>query len=172
MMRWIGALCVVFATSYVGIEYSKNIQRRIRQLSELKKIFLDLYSDVEYGSCTLLESFQRIAKKQEPLYQNLLTDICAGMEKGNGMPFGIIFSDSIERILAESALRDSDKKGLMQLGRQLGNTQRNGQLRILQIYLQELESLIEELEKTKQEKQKLSRILGVSSGVLIVILLL
>ena len=74
--------------------------------------------------------------------------------------------------LSESALTDSDRNSLIQLGKQLGNNQRNGQLRILQLYLQELEQEMKELEKTKQEKQKIGRILGVSSGVLIVILLL
>lgn len=172
MIRWIGALCVVFATSYAGIEYSKNLQRRIHQLTELKKIFTDLYSDVEYGACTLAESFERIAGKQDILFQDFLNRICCGMKDGNGMPFHLIFSEAIDHALSESALRDSDKVHLIQLGRQLGSTQRNGQLRILQLYFQELEQLIKELEEAKLEKQKLSRILGVSSGVLIVILLL
>lgn len=178
MIRWIGAIFVVFATSYAGYEYSQNLQKRIQQLNGLKKIFTDLYSDVEYGACTLLESFSRIGERQENLYRDFLQRVCSGMKKDedpkekNGIPFHLIFSEAIMTQLSESALTDSDRNSLIQLGKQLGNNQRNGQLRILQLYLQELEQEMKELEKTKQEKQKIGRILGVSSGVLIVILLL
>ena len=163
---------MIAATTYTGMEYSKNLHKRIWQLNDLKKIMLNLYGDVEYGGCTLAESFERIAKKQEPPFQTFLNTLCIKMKKEKGMPFEMIFEGAVNETLQTSALRIKDKENLTRLGRQLGNTQRNSQLRTIQIYLEELEQLIQELEKEKQEKQKLGRILGISSGVLIVILLL
>ncbi len=167
---------MVAATSYAGFAYSQNLQQRIWQLNNLKKIFTAVYSDVEYGACTLVESFERISNKQEVLFQDFLKRICCGMKKDSTsnlcMPFYIIFSEAIDSQLKESALHDSDKEDLIQLGKQLGNEQRKGQMRIIQMYLQDLDVKVAELEKSRQEKQKLSRILGISSGVLIVILLL
>lgn len=178
MNRWVGALLIIFATSYAGYEYSKNLQNRIKQLGIMRHIMTDLYSDVEYGACSLLESFTRIGARQEILFQSFLKRVCEGMKNGNGsegtsgMPFSLIFAEAIDAELKNSALTKEDKYSLEQLGKQLGNNQRNGQLRILQLYIEEVEWEIKELEKTKTDKQKLGQMFGVATGVLIVILLL
>lgn len=178
MIRWVGAGLVVLATSLAGYEYGRNLQKRISQLKELKKIVTDLYSDIEYGACSLSESFARISEQQSELYRAFLLKICAGMKKEEpmesryGMPFSMIFTQAVTEMLSGSALTESDKKGLLRFGSQLGNNQKKGQLRILQLYLQELDYQIEELQKTRVEKQKTGQMLGISVGVLVVILLL
>lgn len=176
MMRLIGAIFVIAATSWAGVEYGRNLQYRIRLLSGIKKIFTEVYSDVEYGACTLKESFERIAVKQETVLERFLIKICAGMggnEAGQGnMPLHLILSEAVNSELSESSLLPADKEQLIRLGEQLGNNQRKGQLRILELYLHDLDGKIAELQKEQKDKQKISRILGISSGVLIVILLL
>lgn len=178
MNRLLGAILVILSTSYIGYEYSKNIQKRIQQLESLRRIVTDLFSDVEYGACTLFESFSRIGAKQDILFQGFLEKVCSGMQNtngytdGSGMPFSVIFAEAITSELCNSALTKEDKNSLEQLGKQLGNNQKKGQLRILHLYLQELEGKLVELEKTKKEKQKMGQMFGVTSGILIVILLL
>ena len=88
------------------------------------------------------------------------------------MAFGSIFADAVEEKLKDSDLKKEDKEELMDMGKQLGNQPRQGQLRILQLYLHDLERKIQELECDRQGRQKIGKILGIASGVLIVILLL
>lgn len=172
MIRWVGALCVIVSTTLAGIEHGRKLQRRITQLNTLKHIVIQLYGDVEYGGCTLAESFQRIAAKQEATFQLFLLNLCEKLEKEKNSSLREIFTDAVEAFLKNSALDDRDKAGLIRFGSQFGSVSKNNQLRIIQLYIQELEQVIEELEQAKTEKQKLSKVLGISSGVLIVILLL
>ena len=172
MIRLIGAVLVILGTSCAGFRYSFSIAGRISQMKGLQNIFTDIYSDVEYGACTLAESFARIARRQDMMLQEFLIYLCECMEKGNGMAFGSIFADAVEEKLKDSDLKKEDKEELMDMGKQLGNQPRQGQLRILQLYLHNLERKIQELERDRQDRQKIGKILGIASGVLIVILLL
>lgn len=178
IIRLTGAILVIFATSYAGFECSGRIQKRINQLYGLKSIFTELYSDVEYGACTLSESFGKMAEHQEKLYEVFLKDLSQSMkfDSENGryqeQSFSCLFSEAVDQKLSQSALSKEDKQGLIQFGKQLGSNQKQGQLRLIQIYLQKLDLKIQELEKTKSEKQKIIRILGISGGMLLVILLL
>lgn len=172
MNQWLGAVFVIGATTYTGIWYGEQLQEHIRQLTKIRKILLDLYCDVEYGGCTLSESLERIAKKQDILLREWLGDLCEKMRLDKGLPFEEIFERSVYDKLTNSALSAQDIKRMAEFGKSLGSTQRVNQLRAIQIYQKELEQRIEELESDCREKRKISRILGISSGVLIVILLL
>lgn len=178
MIRLAGAILVIFATSYAGFECGGRIQKRINQLYGLKSIFTELYSDVEYGACTLSESFRKIAEHQEKLYEVFLKELSRSMKcdsedrRYQEQSFAHLFSEAVDQKLSQSALSKEDKQGLLQFGKQLGCNQKQGQLRLIQMYLQKLELKIQELEKTKTEKQKIIRVLGISVGMLLVILLL
>jgi stage III sporulation protein AB len=172
MIRLIGAGLVILATSYTGFRYSGSVAGRIHQMREIQGIFTDLYSDVEYGACTLAESFSRIARRQNVMFQGFLICLCECMGQVNGMDFAAIFEETVELKLKDSDLKKEDKDELIYMGKQLGNQPRQGQLRAVELYLHDLERKIQELERDKQDRQKLSRVLGIAGGVLIVILLL
>lgn len=172
MLKLAGAILVIFSTSFYGLSYSSNIQKRIDELKTLKRIFTELYGDVEYGACSLQESFFRIGNSQDTFYKKFLHRICQNMKNGPLHSFSEIFEKVAEEELKISALKKEDLESLMSFAAQLGNHQRESQLRVIKIFLHDLEQKISQLEKDRISKQKLSRVLGVSSGILIVILLL
>ena len=163
---------MIFSTSYYGLCYSQSIQKRIQELEILKKIFAELYGDVEYGACSLQESFFRIGDKQNHIYKRFLHEICKKMGHGCGTTVSDMFEMVIKDSLEKSSLNRNDLELLKAFASELGNHQKDSQLRMIKIYLHDLDQKISELERERISKQKLGRVLGISSGILIVILLL
>lgn len=172
MLKILGSVMVIVSTSYYGLSYSHNVQKRIIELNILKKIFAELYSDVEYGACSLQESFFRIGEKQNELYKCFLHQICLEIKTGSLGSLQNMFETAIQKTLTKSALKKADLEQLKTFASQLGHHQRDSQLRVIRLYLHDLDTKISELEKEKTSKQKISRVLGFASGIFIVILLL
>lgn len=94
------------------------------------------------------------------------------MRQKNGTPFWQIWENGIQRHLKNSELPEKDRYRLEELGRQLGNADMESQLRVLDLYLEELRKSMEEKREGMKTRIRLCHSLGVMSGIFIAILLI
>lgn len=172
MIRLMGALCIVLSCTAYGFIKSQLWSERLKQLRDLEKIFVALSGDIRYGQVSLPESFERIAGQVEMPFSRFLKNLCGEMKRCGGKTFDTIFREEISVVLKESALKKQDKDSLAHMGGYLGHLDRETQVRMIQLYLKELDTTIFEVTGSIHSRQKLCRMLGAVSGILIVILLL
>ena len=172
MIRLLGALCILVSCSSYGFLRGQLWTDRLKQIRIIRRIFITLSGDIGYGSISLPESLERIAGQVDMPFSRFLKNISGEMRRGQGKPLDIIFREEIDRTLGYSALKPSDKAGLAQMGALLGSMDRGTQVQIINMYLQELDTTIADITDSIGSRQKLCRMLGVVSGILIIILLL
>ena len=66
MIKIIGAVFILIATSWIGFEASKNLSERTRQLRLWKLALQSLEAEIMFGHAPLHEAARRIANQVDP----------------------------------------------------------------------------------------------------------
>lgn len=62
-MKWIGALLVMIATTWIGFEWSSKFSNRPKQIRQLKNALQILEGEILYSQLPLQEAFFVISKQ-------------------------------------------------------------------------------------------------------------
>lgn len=172
MIRILGAAMVLLSSSAYGYIKSQVYSERLKQLRILQEILLGLSGDIGFGSISLSESLERIAKQVPQPFSCFLNDISYEMGKREGKSLSEIIRGHATQVVKHSALKEKDLECLIRVGDTVGNQDRKTQTHLIELHLKELESVISEVSDSIYNRQKLCRMFGVVSGILIVIMLL
>ena len=84
----------------------------------------------------------------------------------------MLFSSEIRKILSRTSLAKEDLEQLEDLGRHLGYLDRQTQLRTLDLYTHNLDTMIQELRQELPGRKKMYQSLGIMGGLFLAVLLL
>lgn len=172
MIRIVGAIFVLASSSVFGFMKGQQLQERMDALREIQKMFLSILNDISFGQISLPESLERISGQVCDPFSRLLKNVCGEMRWRGGKSMARIWADEVEQCLKKNDLKEKDRDALAQMGQYLGSLDRKTQEQMIRLYLNDLEVSIDEIAKSIQGQQKLYRMLGVSGGLLIILLLL
>lgn len=171
-MKIIGSICIVLSGIAVGWLYGEKIEKRYKELLDLKRTFQIIYSDISYASTSFLEVLQHVKSQSLKEFQPFFGYVEAEIRYKSKRKLTEIWEEGMELHLQELHLIEKDRIELMQVGRNIGNIDRKQQLCMLQIYLDKLEITLQELLQEKEKKIKLYRTLGMLGSVFVVVMLL
>ncbi|MCF6094456.1 stage III sporulation protein AB [Microaerobacter geothermalis] len=172
MMKILGASIVVFATTYFGFYLAKTYAERPNQIRNLRSALKMLETEVVYGATPINEAFRHIGKRIKEPVSSLFIQTAKRLENGDGLSFIECWKYSLNEEWRNTFLKKSEYEILLQLGHVIGLSGKADQVKHIHLALANLE--VEELQaKEDHEKYaKVSKSLGVLSGILIVILML
>ncbi len=171
MLRLIGMVVVIGTTTLMGMQRAERIRSQYAQMQYLQKIIYSIQSEICYARAYLSEIFTEIGIKSEDPYKKWLINLGQSMEERNEESFEKIWKKSIVRYLSGVNLPMQEKERLMYLGNQLGTADVEMQVRVLEVYLQQIKTEMSEMRDSMREKIRLCHCLGVMSGILIAVLL-
>ncbi len=171
IIKLIGITLIIGSSSGIGFYFSNYLKNRITDLGELKKSILILRGEIRYGNTPLPEAIESIGKKNNRL-SNFFAFVGQELMKLNGIPFYTIWTEGIRIGLKESHLNKQDKETLSKLGETLGYLDKEMQINLINLYIEELEAEIKESFKIMKEKSYLYNTLGVMAGIFIAIVML
>ena len=156
MIKWVGAILIVIATTWVGFEAAKHLSQRTRQLRQLKVALQSLEAEIMYGHTSLIVASQNISKQ---------------LPKGHTSVKGA-WEESLQEIWRFTAFKQGEYEVLKQFGETLGQHDRVSQQKHIKLALSHLER--EEVDAIDRQNryEKMVKSLGVLSGLLLVILLM
>lgn len=172
IMKIIGAVLVITSSSAFGFYMSSSLKDRIEDMKELKKNILILRGDIRYGSTPLPEAIGAIAGRHEGNFAKFFTHIYEELIKLDGVRFFDIWKIAVEQKLKDTSLNKNDKEHLMKLGENLGYLDKDMQINIIDLYIEQLEAEILEASKVLKEKAHLYNTLGVMAGIFVTIIML
>lgn len=172
MIRLAGAAMVVSACALFGFRAAEGLEKQYRQLQDLFRIICMLQSEIGYARSFLSEALLSIADTQSDPYASWLRGLSETMEqKGEGdLPH--IWEEEGKKRLAELAIPQKEKEQLYSLGRYLGTADVKMQISHLTMYTRHLEERMQDMRLSMQTQKKLYRILGMSGGILLAVLLI
>ncbi len=158
MLRLLGVIMIFCAFSWAGFSFSTSIRRKITRLETEKKLTEDISTLIRYRSLTLREIISQIA--ESPGYAET-EFIKYASSADRYIPFAESWKSGIEK---DRILSNTERDILEKMGYELGTTDAEGQMAVLNIYRNQFDEMLS-AEKTKYDtKGKMYRSLGVLFG--------
>lgn len=172
ILEIIGSSFVVAGTSFLGFWWAANYKRRMEELGQMEHLMHMLYGEIKYREGNFSESFLSIGRHCNGRIQIFAIQLSDALNEGSGDPFFIIWTNAVKRCWKNSALTEEDKDIFISVGKKMGYLDKEMQLNTIELFLTQIEQRQEALRKMLPEKCRISRLIGVLSGIFIVILLL
>jgi stage III sporulation protein AB len=170
-MKWIGALLFIAATTWGGIEWSRNLNNRPRHIRQLKNALQILEAEILYSQLPLQEVFTTIAGQIPQPARSFFQELGRGME-GRTPDLFTIWDKQVQAFVNRSCLTHNEQEILQQFGRTLGQYDFEQQQKHIRLTVSHLERELEEARDNRNKYGKMAKSLGLLCGIFIVILLI
>lgn len=171
MIKIIGALLILASTSWGGMEFSKLLSQRPKQIRALKSALQSLEAEIMYGHTPLHEASRRLAEQLSEPLQSFFVSFAERLLKED-TTVKEAWTASLYEIWKKTAMKDSELEIMKQFGETLGRHDRFTQQKQIMLTLAHLEREEAEAREIQGKYEKMIRSLGFLSGLLIVILLM
>ena len=171
MIKWLGSIMVLLASTGIGLLAGEKKKERRNQLKELLLHMKVLYGEIEYGRTALPEVLEIVASRNQGDMTCFFEKVSGELNKMQGDSFYTVWCRCMESELAATSLQKKDRSLLKGLGENLGFLDQKMQLTTITHYIMGLEAAIEDAEKEVNEKVKLYNMLGILGGIFITIVM-
>ena len=160
-------LIVIFGLSTaIGLVISKTYENRVTELKEFKNILNMMKTKIKFTYEPLAEIFKQISNKNETNIERIFGQMANQITYFQTRE---VWEECIQD--ADISINQEDKDILKKLGKLLGQTDIEGQVSEIEVTENFLNMQIEKAEEDKKKNQKLYKTLGVTIGVIFVIIL-
>lgn len=170
MQKMLGAILVLAGSGGCGWYLAYAARRRIEILQELLQAIFILYGDIEYAAGDMSENMGRIAQRTDA-FSCFFQRIARRLHEKMGQSLYKIWKEEMCGIPCRTRLRREDIAFLEELGKNLGNLDRQTQLHTLQMMEGRLEKSILVAREEYANRAKLFRVVGITVGVFTTVLL-
>ena len=161
-------LLIIFCTSsLIGISIAKKYSNRVNNLKEIKTALNIFETKIKYTYETIPEIFKEIS---ENTYKTVSEIFLTASDKMLELSAGDAWKFALDNCNIEITLED--KNILKNLAKLLGKTDVEGQISEINLTNQFLDKQIEVAEQEKNKNEKLYKTLGMTIGLVIVIILI
>lgn len=148
--------------SCIGFIMAKNLKKKRERTILIIKMLSEIKTMIRYRELTVFEIMETL--KSNSIYNDLGF---INIKHSPALPFSKVWEQSIAN---DFSLTEPEKNLLTRFGNELGTTDTNGQLAILDCYIKYFEDFLLEIDKHYQNKSKLYRSMGIFTGALIFII--
>jgi stage III sporulation protein AB len=170
MVKLIGAIFIIVATTVTGFEAAKHLSERPRQLRALRSALQSLEAEIMYGHTPLHEASRRLAAQlTKPLshffegFAKKLADSETTVKEA--------WESSLKEVWKSTALKKGEYEIMRQFGETLGRHDRLSQQKHIILTLSHLEREEADAIQAQAKYEKMVKSLGFLSGLLLIILL-
>ncbi|HEY9577542.1 MAG TPA: stage III sporulation protein SpoIIIAB [Pseudobacillus sp.] len=169
-MKWVGALLILFTSFWIGMEQSKKLSDRPKQIRLIRSALQSLEAEIVYGFTPLHESARKLSERLPPpinelfaLFSELLTSTELDAREA--------WKKSLTKVWPNTALMESERSILLEFGETVGKHDRKTEQKQILVTLKHLERQEEEAYEKQKRYGKMLRSLSLMGGLLIVLLL-
>ncbi|MBS4191239.1 stage III sporulation protein SpoAB [Bacillus sp. FJAT-49705] len=171
MIKIIGAIFIIVATTWAGFEASRRLNERPRQLRQLKSALQSLEAEIMYGHTPLHEAARRISV-QVSMPLSRFFDNFAEKLMGSETTVKEAWEQSLKDIWKMTAFKQGEFEIMKQFGETLGRHDRHSQQKQIMLALSHLEREEADAYERQAKYEKMFKSLGFLSGLLLIILLM
>lgn len=171
MIKLLGALLIVIATTWAGFKTSSRFNERPRQLRYLKSALQILESEIMFGHVPLGDAVKRIAG-QVPKPISLLFEIFSEKLASTHAFVPFVWKESLDEMWQWTALQQGEYDALCQFGETLGRHDRISQQKQILLVMSHLDREEQDAIEMQSKYEKMVKSLGFLLGMLIIILLI
>lgn len=171
MVKTIGILMVIAASTAAGFILADSFKKRLSQLKEFQSALIQLQNEIFYTKTTLPEACMNISLKARYPVNMIFKTVYENLNEN----FSDSVYDAFVRALEQeksNCLLESDKSIILNLAKSLGESDIEGHKKVFNLADHDLKNTIGTLEIQLNKNIKMYRYLGFSFGAVIAILLI
>lgn len=169
-MKIIGALIFIMMTTWIGYDWSLQLQKRTKQLRSLIYSLQLMEAEMGYTYAPLQKVFSSVHEKTtEPVsyfYKYLQQALTESVSD-----FSEVWEHALEKLLKQSALKQEEAAILSQFGKNLGNHTFLQQEKHIHLTMHHLKEILNNAIDEQHKYERMAKSLGVLAGIFIVLLL-
>ena len=165
-IKYVLLIAIFGLSTAIGLVISKTYENRVTELKEFKNILNIMKTKIKFTYEPLAEIFKQIANKNESNIEKIFGQMANQITYYQTRD---VWENCIQD--ADISINQEDKDILKRLGKLLGQTDVEGQVSEIEVTQNFLNMQIEKAEEDKKKNQKLYKTLGVTIGLIFVIIL-
>ena len=169
-MKFIGALLLILVTTWMGFDWSRQLQRRTNELREIIHSLQMMEAEMGYTYAPLQIVFTNIRDKTNFPVREFYDDLATALTYTvDNLP--AVWERALQTLVARSAMKEEERGVLLQFGKNIGNHTFEQQEKHIRLTIHHLQHTLAEANEEKHTYQRMAKTLGVLSGIFIVLLL-
>ena len=165
-IKYILLVAIFGLSTAIGLVISKTYENRVVELKEFKNILNIMKTKIKFTYEPLAEIFKQIANNNDTNVEKIFGQMANQITYYQTRE---VWENCIQD--ADISINQEDKDILKRLGKLLGQTDVEGQVSEIEVTQNFLNMQIEKAEEDKKKNQKMYKTLGVTIGLIFVIIL-
>lgn len=171
MLKILGSIIIIAGTTVIGFTYSNIFLQRVKQLRDMQFALNMMETEIAYTATPLIEVLFSVGEKSSSIIKKIFIGIAEALVSKKKNSVYEAFIDTYDQLKSDIYL-DKEEIGVISAFMQsLGGSDVEGQKKNINITIKKLEVFEKRAEEIRTKNEKLYRYLGLSFGVLIVIIL-
>lgn len=171
MLKIFGSLIVVTATTIMGFYYAGVYKERVKQIRGIQYALNILESEIVYTSTPLIQAFINISERVNEPFKKLFFILSENLKNKNVESVSAAFRQACVSLKGQLLFENEEIEVLDSFMKSLGTSDVEGQKKNFNITIKKLEYFEKKAEENRKKNERLFKYLGVSCGMLIVIIL-
>jgi stage III sporulation protein AB len=172
MLKLIGSIMVITSSSILGYLVSKEYSKRPSQLRELQVLMQVFENEISFLSSVLGNAFEKVYKTGKSEVREFFYQTIKNLENNSGYGACKAWEKAVMDNIKRTSLNKEDEEILLQFGRILGSTDKDGQISNIRHLMSQLKLQEQKAEEMRKKNETMYRKLGLLGGIAIVIVLL
>ncbi|MGD6815572.1 stage III sporulation protein SpoIIIAB [Metabacillus sp. 84] len=171
MVKLIGAVMILFASTWIGFEIAGRFGKRTRLLRELKVALQSLEAEIVFSQKPIKAAASDLAGQLEQPLSHFFSQF-SSILSGGGKNTKAAWEESLEQLAASSTLQKNELEVMRQFGETLGRHDLISQQKHIKLAMVHLEREETEAADRQNRYERMIKSIGFLSGLLLVIVLL
>ncbi|MCB2291983.1 stage III sporulation protein SpoAB [Clostridium algoriphilum] len=172
MIKIIGCIVILGASTMAGFIYSERLKYRVFQLNEIQRAIYQLQNEITYVHSLLPDAFKSIADKSKEPINELFAKTSELLSDNEYENVYQAMNSAVEFVKNKLYLNADDINVILDLSKTLGESDIQGQNSMFTLTIANLKKQIKISEEYMIKNIKMYRYLGFSFGAMIVIALI
>ncbi|CAM3244307.1 stage III sporulation protein SpoIIIAB [Sporolactobacillus spathodeae] len=171
MIEFLGALCIIAASTLIGFVLASRYNQRPRQIRQWRSALQSMEAEIIYGRIPVGELAVHL-EKQLPQPISCFFQYLQDALFKEGYPLQDAWRQAVLHYWPQTAMKTAEREVVLQFGTTLGTGDVANQKKHIQLALAQLEAEENEARRDQATHEKMMRSLGFLAGLLVVLLLI
>lgn len=172
MLKIIGCILIIGASTFGGFFYSEAFKHRLRQLQEVERAIYQLENEIIYTHTPIPEALKNVSAKGIKPISEIFFEISKELSSNKYDSVQNAFKYIFDRCKRDIYLKNCDIEAILDLSKCLGESDINGQVSMFSLTRENIKKLIAEAEINMKKNVKMYRYLGFCIGAVITLMLI
>ncbi|MDN5346880.1 MAG: stage sporulation protein [Clostridia bacterium] len=169
MLKLLGSGLVIFGCGMLGLSLAQGYRLRPLHLRNLQSALKMLETEIEYAATPLPEALAKIAGLADAPATTFFSQAAAALREEPGRPVLETWQQALKFLAAEGSLTAADLNILKSLGQTLGASDREDQLKNIELARLQLQEQEKQAEEEEKRQGRMWRTLGFLLGAALVL---